>query len=376
MKNFRSILFSLLITVLLLFSFNGSASAQSPVCGSVVLGDSCVVPEGQTFDGDMVVFGGMVTLEAGATINGDLALTGGSLESYGTLNGDLVSTGGFVHLHETAVVNGDITRIGGNLVQDAGAEVHGNIITTSNSGINVPEDGFDFSRMREAFKPIRNFFGAIFQALAFAIIAVIVALVAPKGTERLARTVRTKFALSLGMGALGFLVVMLGSVLFTITLIGIPLAIMVLFAFSIMMVYGWIGLGLELGNRMAKLFKTSWNPSISTGLGTLTLSLAAALVGWIPCLGWLVVFLVAMTGFGSVVLTRFGTRPLDDEPVAQPPTPQEPGSIAATPPEPQIGTGPTGEIPAMDEEAVKKMVSDSADWKPEATNEEPLPPVN
>jgi len=187
MKTIRSILISLLITGALLFTFIMPVHAQSQVCGSVVLGDSCVIPDGQTFNGDIVVFGGMVTLEQGATVDGDLALTGGSLEVYGTLNGDLVSTGGFVHLHDGAEINGDITRIGGNLVQDAGSEVNGNIITTTNSGIQVPENGFDFSRIREAFKPIRNFFGSIFQALAFAIIAIIVALVAPNGTDRLAK---------------------------------------------------------------------------------------------------------------------------------------------------------------------------------------------
>ncbi len=302
MKTLRSILLSLFITGALLFTVIMPVHAQSQVCGSVVLGDSCVVPDGQTFNGDMVVFGGMVTLEQGAIVNGDMALTGGSLEVYGTLDGDLVSTGGFVHLHDGAVINGDITRIGGNLVQDAGAEVNGNIITTTNSGINVPKDGFDFSRIREAFRPIRNFFGSIFQALAFAIIAIIVALVAPKGTDRLSKTIRGNFALCLGMGALGFLVVFLGSILFAITLIGIPLAILVLFTFSIMLVFGWIGLGLELGRRMEKLFKTTWSSSIATGLGTLTLSLAMALIGWIPCLGWLVVTLVAMTGFGSLLI--------------------------------------------------------------------------
>jgi len=180
MKTIKSILLSLFITCGLLFTVIIPVHAQSQVCGSVVLGDSCVVPDGQTFNGDMVVFGGMVTLEQGAIVNGDMALTGGSLEVYGTLDGDLVSTGGFVHLHDGAVINGDITRIGGNLVQDAGAEVNGNIITTTNSGINVPKDGFDFSRIREAFRPIRNFFGSIFQALAFAIIAIIVALVRQK----------------------------------------------------------------------------------------------------------------------------------------------------------------------------------------------------
>lgn len=374
MKTLRSILLSLFITGALLFTVIMPVHAQSQVCGSVVLGDSCVVPDGQTFNGDMVVFGGMVTLEQGAIVNGDMALTGGSLVVYGTLDGDLVSTGGFVHLHDGAVINGDITRIGGNLVQDAGAEVNGNIITTTNSGINVPKDGFDFSRIREAFRPIRNFFGSIFQALAFAIIAIIVALVAPKGTDRLSKTIRGNFALCLGMGALGFLVVFLGSILFAITLIGIPLAILVLFTFSIMLVFGWIGLGLELGRRMEKLFKTTWSSSIATGLGTLTLSLAMALIGWIPCLGWLVVTLVAMTGFGSAVLTRFGTRLPESIHPDQTTPPSGPGNAAAVVPE-TAGSNPAAEAQTLDEEAVKNMVSGSGLKSEGPEQNDPLPPA-
>ncbi len=376
MKTIRLLLLSLMITGALLLTFIMPVNAQSQVCGSVVLGDSCVVPDGQIFNGDMVVFGGMVTLEEGATIDGDLALTGGSLEVYGTLNGDLVSTGGFVHLHDGAMINGDITRIGGNLVQDSGAEVNGNIITTTNSGINVPDDGFDFSRMREAFRPVRTFFGSIFQALAFAIIAIIVALVAPNGTDRLSKTIRGNFALCLGMGALGFLVVFFGSILFAITLIGIPLAILVLITFSIMLVYGWIGLGLELGRRMEKLFKTTWSSSIATGLGTLTLSLAMALIGWIPCLGWLVVLLVAMAGFGSVVLTRFGTRLPDSIKPAQPTPPAGPGDTAAAAPEALNKPAPV-ETQSMEEEAAKKMASDSSEWKAEEPDKsDMLPPAS
>jgi len=144
----------------------------------------------------------------------------------------------------------------------------------------------------------------------------------------------------------------LGSFLFAITLIGIPLAILVLIAFSIMLVFGWIGLGLELGKRMEKLFKSTWSSSIATGLGTLTLSLVMALIGWIPCLGWLAVILVAMVGFGSVVLTRFGTRLPDSVNPAQPTPPSVPGNAAAASPE--AANKPAGETQTLDEEAVKK----------------------
>jgi amino acid permease len=57
-----------------------------------------------------------------------------------------------------------------------------------------------------------------------------------------------------------------------------------------------------------------------TGTGVFFITLVAALVGVIPCLGALLVFGAACTGLGAVALSRFGTtsyRRRSDAPPAE-----------------------------------------------------------
>ncbi len=378
MKTSKLISSIFLFAFILLFAITGTASANSQDCGSLLLGDTCVLRNGQTLQGDLLIFGGSATLEETSTVTGNVVLMGGSLESHGTINGDIVSTGGFVHLYDGSLVNGDVVRVGGNVVQDSTAVVRGDLITSTNPGNAISNLDLDRSVIQSAFRPIGDFFRSIFSALAFAIIAIIIALIAPKGNERLAKTIHSRFALSLGMGALGTLVIVFGSIILTITIIGIPIVALAMLAFTIALFFGWIGLGLELGNLIAKMFKTTWSVPISTGIGTLALSLGCAAIGWVPCIGQLVIILAIMIGFGSVVLTRFGTRLPEglsetSVPPAQPLPPAQEEKPSTSEPDKSSTVGKTQMV---DEETIKKMVKKAGEESNTSPKpEEPLPPA-
>jgi cytoskeletal protein CcmA (bactofilin family) len=378
MKTMKFLGSIFLLSFILLFTITGTALANSQDCGSLLLGDTCVLRSGHTLKGDLLIFGGSATLESESTVTGNIVLMGGSLEAHGMIDGDIVSTGGFVHLYDGANVKGDIVRVGGNVVQDSGAIVQGDIITSTSPGNVVTDLDLENAISQNVFRPVGNFFRSTFSALAFAIIAIIVALIAPKGNERLAKTISSRFALSLGMGTLGMLVIALGSIILSVTIIGIPIAVLVLLAFTVALFFGWFGLGLEIGNLVAKLFKTTWSTPIAIGIGTLVLSLGCAAIGWVPCLGQLVVFVAVMVGFGAVVLTRFGTRlPEGVKEVNVPPTPpsftiQE----AISSPSATETSSNIGRTQMMDEETIKKMVKKAGEEPITSPKpEEPLPPT-
>jgi len=111
----------------------------------------------------------------------------------------------------------------------------------------------------------------------------------------------------------------------TITIILIPFTILFAMALAIALFCGWIAVGLELGNRLAKAFKTTWTVPLATGLGTLLLTLVAAMLSWVlSCLSGVFVFLVAIIGLGSVILTRFGVKDYPVSQTARPSTPVTP----------------------------------------------------
>ncbi len=107
---------------------------------------------------------------------------------------------------------------------------------------------------------------------------------------------------------------------------------------SAALVFGWISLGMIVGARLSAALKLyTLSPAVTAALGTGVLTLAAHVIGWIPCAGWVTVGLLAMIGLGAVLLTRFGTRPYLS---GLPPAPVPPA-----PPAPTLTSGP-GELPA------------------------------
>jgi hypothetical protein len=71
-------------------------------------------------------------------------------------------------------------------------------------------------------------------------------------------------------------------------------------------VLGMIAMGLEVGNRLSEATNQEFQPVVAAGLGTLILSLVVNGIGLIPCIGWVVPFLVGIIGTGAVLMSRFG----------------------------------------------------------------------
>lgn len=115
------------------------------------------------------------------------------------------------------------------------------------------------------------------------------------------------------------------------------------------MLFGWIAIGLELGKRIAVLFKADWAPAVNAGVGTFLLTILTSLFGAIACVGWVIPTLVILLAAGGVVMTVFGTKALDNYPSARRPEPPS----TNFPPEPVISiyekSGPEEAQPAKDQ---------------------------
>jgi len=199
--------------------------------------------------------------------------------------------------------------------------------------------------------PIWQFMLSILQAFVMAAVAVLVVMFAPKPTERVATSITSQ---PLVTGAIGLLTLILAPVVIVIvaiTIIGIPVSLLALLALAIAGAFGWIALGLELGQRMGvSLFRANWTAPVAAGVGTLVLSLVSGVASIIPCVGWVVPSVIAMLGLGGVLASKFGTqvysRPTSTTPSA-PATYTRPAPAAYTPPAPyEPPVEPTVEPPA------------------------------
>jgi hypothetical protein len=300
------------------------AYAKGLTDSQVVFGNTYTLESGQTQNGDVLIFGGVGAIQEGATVNGALVLFGGSLSVSGTVNGDVIVVGGAATLGDSARIYGDVVTIGAALQRDEGAIISGQVIT------NADGSDFDFEQIppsvvvpntpqppsipdvsgpvREALNPLGQALGILFRALALGFLALLVALFLPRQTDYISNAVVRQPVLSGGLGLLTVVLFPLVLLLLIITIILIPVALLAVLVLAVAIVWGWLALGMEVGQRLMSMLNVEWPLPVGVALGTFLLTLVTDTVGVIPCIGWIAPLMVAVLGLGGVLLTSFVTR--------------------------------------------------------------------
>ncbi len=361
MKNLTKLLLLFIIVLGVTAFVPASAYPQAQIGGDspVVFGQNYTLSAGQTIK-NLVVFGANAVIMQDSTVTGDIAIFGGNLSISGTVQGGITAFGGNLTITDTAVVVGTINAIGGNRFISPNARV--GEVTTNFGRIPFQIPNVFFPTGQSLFyTPGITFIWAIFLSLIMAALAVLIALFLPAPTSNVARTITGEPIISGGVGILTIVVAPAIILVLAITILLIPLALVFVLVFGVTLVFGWIALGLAVGDRMAELFKTQWAVPVSAGIGTLVLSLVANLILGITgvsfwtlcCIGVPVILLLNMVTLGGVVSSRYGSQvystrlpyrsPMSPAPVPPAPTapvPPPPPTPAAGPVEPTPGSTP------------------------------------
>jgi cytoskeletal protein CcmA (bactofilin family) len=320
-----------------------SARAQgSSDTGKVVFGENFTLDSGETLAGDLVVFGGNVKVEKDATvkgsvvvfggnidlaedatIHGDTAMIGGNMDINGIVEGDIFILGGQISLNETAIVRGDISAMGGDIHRDPKAQVEGNVVE------NIPAPTIEIPKVPNIPKipnvpnvpsvpsvpnvkvnvnPFGDALNVLFRALAVAVLAMLLTLFLQPQLERVSDAVVRQPIVAGSFGLLTAILAPFVILILIVTLILIPVALLAVVVLPLAWLFGVIALGQEVGERFTKSINQSWAPVLTTGFGTFLLMLVGGYVGMIPCVGWLLPFLVGLAAVGGVIMTWFGTR--------------------------------------------------------------------
>jgi cytoskeletal protein CcmA (bactofilin family) len=314
---------SLFLLAMLVFVPMQPVAAKGPSFdGQVILGQSYTLKKGDTLSGDLLVFGGTATLEEGGTVNGNVVLFGGRLVVNGEVSGDVAVTGGTVTIGASAHLHGNLTTVGASLERAEGSQIDGQIFNTATSWVGNGDNGNNpvtpstptmpvvptIHVNFDPFGPLLNAFG---QALALAVLAMLVMLFLAPHADRVAHAVMVQPLTAGGLGLLTVIVAPITLLLLIVTLILIPVAAIAVIALFVAAVFGWIAIGFEIGQRFTTAIHQNWHPAFSAALGVFTLTLVANALTGIPvlnCVGWLVPFLLTLAGLGAVIMTRFGTQ--------------------------------------------------------------------
>lgn len=272
-------------------------------------------------------------------VRGDLVVFGANAVIEGRVSGNVVVIGGDIRARSGAMVKGDAVVIGGVLDEDEDVIIKGERVTINSF---MPGDfiwpNFGSSGVfKVVFFPVKLFIQLI---LAFLVLLFL--------RDRISRSdehLSDNFLKSFGVGLLAAVVGIFGLIIVVLTLlitiIGIPLAILLLISCGGVLVFAWTIFAFSVGRLVAKRMQIQTDnaflyvfigavvinlPSIiAWGLNMTFVSFFSPLAMTIGVVGWFVKGFAYLAGFGALILSRFGSRPLTNSLEAAPPAPPAPG---------------------------------------------------
>lgn len=246
--------------------------------------------------GSLTVVGGDATVEG--AVGGSVTVAGGNAVIAGQVAGSVTALGGNVELQPGAVVGGSVTVVGGSLRRASDTQVGGGV----QAGVNL--QSLTPAGLVGLDTPYSFPWAAlIFWGLAGAALAVFF----PRQLGRVRRAVRYRFAQSLVLGAVVWVVGALAAVVLVFTCLGIPLALALGAGLWVASVVGTVAIGLWLGEwLLGAARRESASPVAATILGVCLIALAKS----VPCVGALVTALVAAAGVGAALLAFRESRSL------------------------------------------------------------------
>lgn len=313
MINYKkiSLILCLLFIVLALPSPALAAGSQKEAADELIIGNTFILSEGETYTGNLFVVGGTVRLEVNSILNGDIFVLGATMDVGGTVNGNILALGGNVDINESGVVEGDINSAGTSLDIDPSARVEGDVNTETSGSLfwDLPEGIRVVPRLNLRFNPFLEILWFAFRTLLWALLAMLVVMFLVKPADRVARAVVSEPLISGGVGLLTTIVAPILLVVLSLTIILIPVTFSVFIALVIAWGFGVVALGLELGRRVSKAFNQEWHPALAAGAGTFILIFVVNGVdALIPCVGWIPKLILGVFGLGGVLITFLGTR--------------------------------------------------------------------
>ncbi len=242
---------------------------------------------------------GGVVVEKGETVRDAVAL-GGPVEVYGRVKGPAVAFGGDVAVHAGGQVEGDAVAFGGEVRVQEGGVVRGDRVAMAPTG-------------RSAWLPAltdpsgqgRDLARQLVLLLTFAGAGVLLVGLFPAHVARIARDLEERpWQAGVG-GAVATIAGGVSALVLTLTIVGIPLALLIAALLGLAWLLGFVGLCQVVGDRL---------PWMGMGarrwlafLGGVAL---LAFFGALPVIGQLGLAAGGLFGAGAAVQTRLGTRPV------------------------------------------------------------------
>lgn len=260
---------------------------------------------------NLLAFGYTVDVKPGAQIERDVTVFCARLTMYGTVGGDLKGTTGGLIISGT--VNGNVKVKADEIILMPTAKIIGDLRYTSEkeakieSGAQILGETVWTPKETKKSGPSSIFTGKsliseMIFLLALMITGVVLTILCKKNAYQAKLAVGDSFLKSMGLGFVFFICIPLGILILTVTVIGIPIAVITFFAYLVFIYIAKIPVATFVGEKTLKIFGKQGEPSpiwsMLLGLVILTILLN------VPYLEWPIYFVVLFTGFGAMITSQ------------------------------------------------------------------------
>lgn len=287
-----------------------------PVSGSVRVAGSTVQINSHV-DHNVWAAGSTVTLGSESTVGWDTYAAGGSVEVRGPIGGNLWVGGGTVIAAST--IGKDLIATvdqGGQVILYPTAAVKGNLSYRAVSDKQlVIKEGATVAGEKKLLplpngkRDVKNFFSAayffwkIVGLFSLLVIGIIIVTLAPKKLLEVQTEMMKRPWPSLGWGLIYLIITPVAALLLLVTIIGIPLALIMLALYAIALCASKVFAGFALGSLILnKLAKVSYKGSL---IWPLILGLVIIVfLSAVPLIGWAFKLLLVLWAFGALMTIR------------------------------------------------------------------------
>lgn len=273
-------------------------------------------------NGNARVAGGEVNLGPATIVAGGVSLTGGQVEFEGVAHEYLQVSGGSVRLDGEVVGDAEVrakelligpdARIGGRLIYHGPSEpvVPDGAVITGGIEFHEQDVGRYFTHAQHGARDAATGFGTFLWFVGVFLAGALFVLLLPGFTSEAAAAIGRKPLPSLGLGLAILLCVPFVAVVLLITIIGIPVALLLMSLYLLVLFLGWITAALFVAQRGLAALRPGRPVTRSWQLLALLLGLVALwLLRQLPLVGGLIGFVALLAGIGALTWRAFnGSR--------------------------------------------------------------------
>lgn len=257
--------------------------------------------------GSARITGGEITITEDASIADGLSIAGGRIELLGHAGQYAQIAGGEVRINGR--VDGDVNVSSGSLVIGPDTVIEGRLTYRGREEARVSEnarvrDGVVHvpDRRHGRFERMFTAFTVIWLA-GWTIVGIVLLALLPQASRTITDTLRARPGASLLVGLALLCVIPIIIVLGAITVVGLPLALLLVCLYLVLLPIGYLTSVAALGDWLLPKLRREKPVTTIMRIGTFILALIVVyLVTRIPVLGGLVAFLVVLAGMGALGL--------------------------------------------------------------------------